>query len=259
MSLYCTRSGQGADLLLLHGWGMNGAVWQPLLPWLEPQFRISNVDLPGHGRSPALELAEDASAEAVLNAWLDALAGVLPERFYLCGWSLGGSLALAIQQRWPERVRGVLLLAASPRLLATTDWPALPAAHLQRFADSLRNDTSTTLRQFLALQFLGVKNGRAAQRACLQGLLARGQASAAGLEQGLQLLRELDLRAAFAACPCAVALGQQDKLVPVQLAAALQQLNPAARIVQWRGLGHAPQLVEPQRVAQFIGEQFAHD
>ncbi|MDX1266111.1 MAG: alpha/beta fold hydrolase, partial [Oceanisphaera sp.] len=54
MSVYVERRGRGPDLVLLHGWGMNGAVWQGLAPRLEADFRLHLVDLPVFGHSRAL-------------------------------------------------------------------------------------------------------------------------------------------------------------------------------------------------------------
>ncbi|MCV5870744.1 pimeloyl-[acyl-carrier protein] methyl ester esterase, partial [Escherichia coli] len=46
--LHWQSFGQGPDLVLLHGWGMNGAVWQQTVESLQPYFRVHVVDLPGY-------------------------------------------------------------------------------------------------------------------------------------------------------------------------------------------------------------------
>ena len=56
--LHWQSFGQGPDLVLLHGWGMNGAVWQQTVESLQPYFRVHVVDLPGYGHS-AESHAED--------------------------------------------------------------------------------------------------------------------------------------------------------------------------------------------------------
>lgn len=242
--------------MLLHGWGMNSAVWSSLSPYLEGQFQVINLDLPGHGQSAPLDTKVDT--DAVLDAWLDALDKVLPDQCYLCGWSLGGMLALAIQQRWPDRVLGIVMLAASPRFLADASWSGISKQQLQDFADKLLENTNQTLFQFFALQFLGVPEGRKQMRDALHLLAEQGQASKQGLEQGLFLLRTLDMRSAFTGIPeefsFAVLLGKQDKLIPVALADAMQQLLPHITMSVWPKVGHAPHLSQPQKVADFIAE-----
>ena len=50
MSQLFTRiEGTGQPLVVLHGWGMNGAVWQQTVDALSPHFRVHVVDLPGYG------------------------------------------------------------------------------------------------------------------------------------------------------------------------------------------------------------------
>ena len=52
MSLWHETSGSGPDLVLVHGWGMNAGVWSLLLPALQERFRVTVLELPGHGASP---------------------------------------------------------------------------------------------------------------------------------------------------------------------------------------------------------------
>lgn len=244
MSLHCSSQGRGEDIVLLHGWGMNSAVWKGLLPQLQERYRVHCIDLPGHGAS------EDV--EAGLDAWLEVMEDSLPEHFYLCGWSLGGLLALAIRRRWPQRVKSLVLLSTSPRFLEAAGWPALPAAQLEQFGLGLAKDIEATLRQFIALQFLGVPGSRAVQRELWQALQEQGVASQQGLQQGLQLLQQLDLRESYADAPCAVVLGGRDKLVSAALLESMQVLNLCSHIELWPQAAHAPHLLEPARVAEFI-------
>ena len=63
MSLYNFRVGTGPDLVLVHGWGMNAAVWEPLLPAMSAHFRVTVLELPGHGGSTAAAVADLVQAE----------------------------------------------------------------------------------------------------------------------------------------------------------------------------------------------------
>lgn len=84
--VYCEQRGSGPDLVLVHGWGLSGAVWQGLVPLLEPHFRLHLLDLPGFGHShqhPARSLEQLAAA----------CAAVVPAGAIWLGWSLGGLVA----------------------------------------------------------------------------------------------------------------------------------------------------------------------
>ena len=72
--------GQGPDLALIHGWGLDSAVWQPLLAALAQRFRVHLVDLPGYGAAPDDSADFTNTAQAVIDA--------LPHPVTLCGWSV---------------------------------------------------------------------------------------------------------------------------------------------------------------------------
>ena len=75
------------DLVLLHGWGMNSAVWSGFTRRLAERWRLTLIDLPGHGASPY-------RGETVLQQWADACLESAPQRAVWLGWSLGGLVAL---------------------------------------------------------------------------------------------------------------------------------------------------------------------
>ena len=51
--------GKGQDVILLHGWGQNIAMMEPLGNMLSENFRITIIDLPGFGESQAFEGRHD--------------------------------------------------------------------------------------------------------------------------------------------------------------------------------------------------------
>ena len=54
MALHIEIVGDGPPLVLLHGWGLHGGVFAPLVDRLSDRFRMHLVDLPGHGYSLSL-------------------------------------------------------------------------------------------------------------------------------------------------------------------------------------------------------------
>ena len=49
MMLYVEQMGQGPDLVMVHGWGMSGAVFDSVARELAQNFCVHLVDLPGYG------------------------------------------------------------------------------------------------------------------------------------------------------------------------------------------------------------------
>lgn len=233
--LYHDTRGLGPDLVLLHGWGMNAAVWGPLAEELAHDFRVTCIELPGHGESRPL-------ASGSLADWAAACLDAAPERAVWLGWSLGALLALQAALQAPRRVSRLLLAAGTPRFVQGPDWPhAVPRATLEQFASALVRDPLATLDRFLALQVRGSPDARDTLRRLREGIRQRPPARPHALEQGLGLLGEGDLRSHLAAvdCPSLWLLGQRDTLVPPEIGEAVGRYMPGARVELLAGAGHA--------------------
>ncbi len=231
--------------VLIHGWGLSRRVWDPIAPGLAETGPVVAVDLPGHGRSPALSGAAD------LTAWTDAVATVWSGEGILVGWSLGGLIAASLAATRPHRVRGLVLVASTPRFPQGSDWSAgLDAGLLQGFHESLLEDHVATLERFVALQCLGLPGG-ARQRRQLRATLSAEPAHASALAAGLTLLATTDWRGIEPAVPTWVILGAEDRLVPPTVA-EFYRAQPAVHGVRvWPAAGHAPFLSDPDR---FVAE-----
>jgi 3-oxoadipate enol-lactonase len=101
--------GEGEPLVLVHGVGGDGGMWDGVVSALPPRFRTIRVDLRGHGRSPLIgepvtvqDLARDVTGV------MDAL-GV--PKASIAGFSLGGLIAQAIALESPDRVDKLALVA----------------------------------------------------------------------------------------------------------------------------------------------------
>src|SRR5258706_4012010 len=100
--------GEGPPVLLLHGQPGWRHDWDEVVPLLVPDHRVIVPDRPGYGRTggDAVGIAENADRAVAL---LDRL-GV--EQATVAGHSWGGGVALAMAQRHPSRVNGLVLVAS---------------------------------------------------------------------------------------------------------------------------------------------------
>jgi len=108
--------GDGAPLLLLHGFTGSAATWAPFRARLGAARRLIAVDLLGHGASPS---PADPAAYA-LEREVERLVGRLDRlgigRADVLGYSMGGRVALLLALAHPERVGRLVLESASPGL-----------------------------------------------------------------------------------------------------------------------------------------------
>lgn len=256
--LHLERAGQGPALLLLHGWAMHGGIFAPLVERLAGGFTVLGVDLPGHGhsRDSALPLALDAVADA-LAVQLAALEPEVPgaSRALVAGWSLGGLAAIALAARHPARVRGLAMIAASPRFVSAPDWPAgMDPRVFELFGEELGRDYRGTLDRFLMLEAQGSAHLREELRFLRDAVYARGEPTPRALHEGLGLLHDGDLRHALPdlAIPSLWLVGCRDRLVSPQAMQAAAALAPRSRFTLFEHAGHAPFLTEPAAVAEAL-------
>lgn len=254
MLLHVEKSGAGPDLVLVHGWGMHGGVWDGVRSELARDFTLHVADLPGHGMSSMrLPYTLDDVARDLLDS--------MPRAAALCGWSLGAQVAMRAALLAPLRVRTLALVSATPCFVRRPDWPwGMDREVLEGFAADLRQDYEGTLRRFLALQARGGDAARALAAALRARMFERGQPDAGALEAGLVLLLESDLRGLVPLLgqPVLLVHGEQDMLANVGAARWMAQRLPRVRLVTMPRAAHAPFLSQPALFARTLREFLLH-
>jgi len=249
-TIWSETTGQGRDLVLIHGWGMNAEVWDVVMPELEKSFRVTRVDLPGHGLSREHTLGD-------LEDTAEVLSEVIQSDSVVLGWSLGGVLAMQVAASFPGKVQRLLLVSASPCFVIREDWPkGLEAEVFALFEQGLAEDYSGTLRRFLGLQLKGVEQARELMRD-LSGKLAKAHPDPLALRQGLRLLRESDLRALLASLdvPVSMLLGERDTLVSQKIAEPLYSECHVQDVEVVSGAAHVPFLTHQDQFLDWINRK----
>lgn len=239
MKLHVEILGQGEPLVLIHGWGMHGGVWAPLLSPLAQRYQLHLIDLPGMGFSPAMPAGEPFTLEALA----DRLLQVIPDASHVLGWSFGGLAAMALAKHYPQCVRKLILVASSPKFVNTEDWQhGMNGLLFRQFADQMAQDYHTTLHKFLSLQCLGSSQTRDTLRILKSSFASRPEPSPNALQQALAVLLEADLRGLIPALQLPVLLlqGTRDTLVPPSVAEWMHQMMPTSKLTLFNGAGHAP-------------------
>lgn len=265
MNLHVERYGSGAPLLLIHGWGMHGGMWGEVVNRLAEQFCVHVVDLPGHGHSGVcstpLRAEQEQGVPAQLEQIVDTLAVQFDEPLSLCGWSLGGQIALRWAMRYPQQIHRLVLVASTPCFVQQADWTcALEATTLQQFSVALQQHYAQTLRRFLALQVRGSEQERELLLTLRKTLFSRGEPELSALQAGLDILQDCDLRKHLAAIQNAtlVVAGERDTLTPLAASEYMVNHLPNGRLSTISGAAHAPFLSHTEVFLQHL-KRFLHE
>lgn len=236
-------SGTGEDVVVLHGWGLNGNIWTPVSAQLAQLGRLHQLDLPGYGESPW-----PAELPLSFEHLCQLTAQTLPPRCHLIGWSLGGLVASQIALDYPERIQSLVTVASSPYFPAAEHWPGIEPHILSTFARQLSRDFKRTVERFLALQSMGSPHAKADVRQIKEWLFAKPMASVEVLHAGLDMLAEVDLRPRLheLQLPFLRIYGRLDALVPARLKTQVDQLAPNSEAVVAPNCSHAPFISDPE-------------
>lgn len=110
------RGREGAPpVLLLHGGGVAGWMWEPLARELGEDWRLLIPDLPGHGRSAGQPYESHAATLAALRGLLAGTTG--GTKVTVIGFSLGAQLAILLAATQPARVSGAVIVSAQAKPL----------------------------------------------------------------------------------------------------------------------------------------------
>jgi pimeloyl-[acyl-carrier protein] methyl ester esterase len=236
--LHYETHGKGNPIVLLHGWALNGRVWDEVVPALSQYGQVITVDLPGHGKS---DLPTNGRFD--LDTLCEELKPLLAENTMVMGWSLGGLVAFNLTHRYSALIKKLVIVAGSPQFVQSSDWPhAMPQETFDGFAKTLVEDYRATIQRFLAIQALGSEHARHAIMALRERVFINGEPQLTALRAGLNLLSNSNVRKQLPEihCPTLIILGGKDTLVPVAAGAETVALLPDTQLQIIKGAGHAP-------------------
>lgn len=244
-------SGAGSHtVLLLHGSGPGVSAWtnwQRVIPALADSFRVVAPDLAGFGytqRKPDLQYDIKLWSKHLL-ALLDALE---LHKVSLVGNSFGGSLALAVAARFPDRFEKLVLMGTpcdkftmTPGLRAGWDYtPSREAmrATMAHFPFDPATITDELVEdRYQASLIPGAQEG-------LRKLLVKPDPDGDTLLSGMpeQVVRSIEL-------PTLILHGREDRVIPVELGLKLGRAMPNAQFHMFGRCGH---WVQAERFDDFV-------
>jgi 3-oxoadipate enol-lactonase len=249
--IYFERHGRGEPLLLISGFTISSAVFEPVLDAYGERFECVIYDNRGSGRSGAPRRPTSMTELAADAAGLLEQIGIQSAHVY--GLSMGGMIAQELAIRSPERVRGLVLGGTTPggpraarptlRELQALGGAAAAGRHegerswLARwlFSDEFRRSHPERVRELLPLF------GR--HRASAQGVWAHWWASV--YHDTVSRLHRIQ-------APTLVMHGECDAMAPISNARLLTERIPDAELAIVPGAGHAYLLERPEAALRLL-------
>lgn len=235
-----------AKLALCHSLAMDHRFWLPVAERLADEATVLVWDCRGHGVSgkPAgpytVELfADDLAAIMDFVGWPSAIVG---------GASMGGCVALAFAGLHPSRVEGL-------GLFDTTAWYGVdaPEAWAER-AEKAQEKGLKALVDFQVTRWF--TDGFRAEHpemveTCVSAFLANGLAA---YGESCHMLGRADLREVLPEIdvPVEIAVGEEDYATPPEMARALEEEMPHARLDIIEAGRHLTPLEHPDRIASHL-------
>lgn len=166
----------------------------------------------------------------------------------LVGWSMGGSGALRLSVRFPEKIAGLVLVAATPRMMADDGWTGMTPRRLAALEAGLRMTHGQG--------FFGAPEGKPNPYM---------MDSDENLRRGLEYLESTDLRADLRALSAAGRLGfpvhvfqsERDGIVRAANAEFLKSVFPQAAVTMVPGGEHALPITIPEAIDAAVEEVLA--
>ena len=246
-ALRVSDSGSGEKcIVLLHGYLEAIEVWEPLIKLLKKNYRVVALDLPGHG------ISEVKGEIHTMEFLADVVVGVMDAlkigKCTLIGHSMGGYVALAVAERYAQRLDGLVLFHSTPNpdseqkktdrtreielieagkkelLARISPGKGFAADNCERFADVIED-----LSELVGItEDDGIK-------ALLRGMMQRKDMNG--------MLRALPVPQLFI-------FGSKDEYINCETAAALTSGHPQAKVVVLENSGHMGFVEETQRAAE---------
>lgn len=250
VSLYVESLGEGPDLVLLHGWAMHSGMWGSIRHSLAQHFRLHLIDLPGHGFSRGASPYKTGEKTGVSEDMIERVVEVLPSGCVICGWSLGGQLAIELALREPARVKKIILTSTTPSFVKREDWQwGMEELTLKAFAENLKRDFGTTMKRFLTLQVSGGGDAGKVLPEMRRLLFERSAPEPEALEAGLQIVLANDLRGKLRNIvqPALLIHGEHDVIAHPEAAGWMKLQFQDVELAMLPNCSHVPFLSYPDK------------
>jgi 2-succinyl-6-hydroxy-2,4-cyclohexadiene-1-carboxylate synthase len=232
-------------LVLLHGFTHTGRSWDGVARALRERYRPLAPDLRGHGCAGGV-------TPVTLEAVMSDVDRVVRGRFALAGYSMGGRIALQYALARPARVRRLVLIGATPGIADPAQRTARVEADEKLAGEIEAMPVEAFATRWARTPVLADQPPEVAARVHADRLRNTPQGLARALRGlGAGALPPVWHRLGELQMPVLLVVGERDQKF-VEIAQAMVEQIPSARLEVISGAGHAAHIERPEAVAAAI-------
>jgi pimeloyl-ACP methyl ester carboxylesterase len=248
--IHYSDAGKGTVIVLIHGYLESSEVWNGFAEKLESEFRIISVDLPGHGLSDVY--GEVHSMEFMATAVKNLIDSLDLKKVFLLGHSLGGYVALAFLELFPEYLLGYCLFHSQP-------YPDTPAAleKRRREIEIVKAGKKNMMYPDNIIRMFAPSNLEKFPDSLQKSKDIASQIPGEGIIAVLNGMMIRPSRLSFmeeGKIPCLWILGLMDNYIPCDIIRANVNLPANARVVVLKESGHLGFIEEEENCLRAITE-----
>lgn len=232
----------GPAVVLIHGSALNRTIWHAVATEGLKGFQVILPDVRGHGESEATDGVYPMSLLA------DDLAGLLThlgvDQAFILGHSMGGYIALAFAEQYPERIKGIGLITSK----ANADSKEKREGRYQ-LADEIRKRGAIALAESLAPR---ISRDPAVVKLAYEMIKNTSDPGAVGVTLGMAERPDRMDDLAQLPIPGLVVVGEDDQIIPMELAKQMAAVIPESQFVVIPHSGHLPMVEAPQLLSDCL-------
>jgi pimeloyl-ACP methyl ester carboxylesterase len=240
------KKGKGRTIVLIHGFLGSSQIWKEFVPRLSKRFQLITVDLFGHGESDCLGYVHNMELQAEgINSLLKHLS---IRKAVFVGHSLGGYVSLALAEKYPDKVLGLVMLNST----AKGDSQQKKKSRNQLI--QLVKENKERAIELLIPTFFQTNGNNARQGVRKYKTLAKRcneQGIVANLE-GMKIRKEREIVLKFAPFPYLYLIGKYDTILAVNELVEESNLNEKGEYLLLEETSHMGFYEEQEKVFKAI-------
>lgn len=231
--IYFEDVGSGPAVVLIHGFLESLWMWKEIGPVLAKRMRIICLDLPGHGKSECLGYVHTMDEMAdVVHALLKSLR---IRKASLVGHSMGGYVALAFAEHYPDMIRNLVLYQSTAK--SDSDWKKKDR---QRAIELIKKNHKSFIRQSIPMLFRAknrLTHSEKIKELKEEALKTSKQGVIAALS-GMKDRPNREILLKFSPYPVHIIASDMDPRIPLEESEYLASISDEVHLHLIKGCGH---------------------